>query len=148
VIRTGAAGVVLALALLISGVAGASDATFRSALASWSLRIGADARGIGLSALNRHPRRLIARALRFRRDALRARRAISTIAVSTGRARRAKRLARAAFGDYALVGSNWALAGRARLAHRPLGATRDARLAATFARRANALLVEAGRLLR
>ena len=143
----GAAGAVLALALLVPGIADASDASFRTALDRWSHRIGVDASGIGLSAVHRHPRRLTARALHFRADALRARHALSGLAVSTTRGRRAKRLALGAFADYAVVGNFWVLAGRARVARRSARATKDARLAATHARRAAMLLVRAGALL-
>jgi hypothetical protein len=117
-------------------------------LATWSHRLGADARGIGLSAVHRHPRRLAARALRFRADALRANRALGSASVSTAHARRAKRLALAAFHQYALVGSLWALAGRARVAHQDVAATKDERLAASRAKRANRLLIAAGKFLR
>jgi len=137
----------LALALLVPGIARASDASFRTALGTWSLRIGADARGIGLSAVNRHPRRAAVRAQRFRADAIRARRALSAIPVSGARAVRAKRLALAAFNEYARVGATWVLAARERIAHHPLAATKDARLAAKLAQRANTLLLAAGRLL-
>jgi hypothetical protein len=147
-VARGAAGVALALALLVPGPARASDASFRGALGTWSHRIGIDARGIGLSAVNRHPRRLTARALQFRADALRARRALSSFAVSSARGLRAKRLALAAFRQYVLVGASWALAGRARVAHHPTAAAKSARLAAAHARRGNTLLIAAGKLLR
>jgi hypothetical protein len=144
----GGAGVALALALLVPGLARASDASFGRALGTWSHRIGVDARGIGLSAVNRHPRRLTARALHFHADALRARHALSSIAVSSACGRRAKRLALAAFRKYVLVGALWALAGRARVAHHLTAAATDARLAAAHAKRGNALLIAAGKLLR
>jgi hypothetical protein len=139
--------VALALALLAPSLAHAGDASFGAALATWSHRIGVDAGGIGLSAVHRHPRRLTARALHFRTEAQRARHALSAIAVSSTRGRRAKRLALAAFAQYALVGRFWALAGRARLAHHKLAATNDARLAAAHGKRGGLLLVEAGKLL-
>jgi hypothetical protein len=141
------AGAVLALALLAPGLARASDASFRAALATWSHRIGLDARGIGLSAVHRHPRRLTARALHFRADALHARHALSAVPVSSARGRRAKRLALAAFRHYMLVGVFWALAGRARVAHHKVAAAKDARLATAHARRGGLLLVEASKLL-
>jgi hypothetical protein len=147
-VARGAAGVALALALLVPGLAHASDASFRGALGRWSHRISADARGIGLSAVNRHPRRMTARALHFRADALRAHRALSLVAVSSARGRRAKRLSLAAFRQYVLVGALWARAGRARVAHHPHAATKDARLGAAHATRGNALLIAAGKLLR
>jgi hypothetical protein len=137
----------LALALLAPGLANASDASFGSALATWSHRIGVDARGIGLSAVHRHPRRLTARALHFRTEALRARHALSAIPVSSTRGRRAKRLALAAFRHYTLVGRFWALAGRARVAHHKAAAKNDARLAAAHAKRGGLMLMEAGKLL-
>jgi hypothetical protein len=147
-VARGAAGVALALALLVPDLAHANDTSFRAALATWSHRIGVDARGIGLSAVHRHPRRLTARALHFRADALRARRALAAVPVSSARGRHAKLLALAAFHQYALVGSWWARAGRARIAHRRTIATKDARLAATHAKRGDVLLVTAGKLLR
>lgn len=137
----------LALALLVPGLADASDASFRTALDTWSHRIGADASGIGLSAVHGHPRRLAARGLHFRADALRARHALSRVRLSTSRGRRAKRLALGAFAEYAVVGRFWALAGRARVARHSARATTDARVAATHARRATTLLVRAGALL-
>jgi hypothetical protein len=141
-------GVTLALALLVPGLARASDTSFRVTLATWSHRIGADARGIGLSAVHRHPRRLTARALRFRADALRARRALAAVPVSSGRGRRAKLLALSAFRQYGLVGALWARAGRARITHHRAIATKNARLAAAHAKRGNLLLVSARKLLR
>jgi hypothetical protein len=147
-VARGAAGVALALALLAPGLARASDTSFRAALATWSHRIGLDARGMGLSAIHRHPRRLTVRALHFRADALRARHRLSAISVSSAHGRRAKQLALAAFHQYALVGGLWALAGRARVAHHNVAAAKDARLAAAHAKRAGLLLVQAGKLLR
>lgn len=137
----------LALALLAPSLAEASNASFGAALATWSHRIGVDAGGIGLSAVHRHPRRLTVRAARFRTDAQRARHTLSAIAVSSTRGRRAKQLALAAFGQYALVGRFWALAGRARVAHHKLAATRDARLAAAHGKRGGLLLIKASKLL-
>jgi hypothetical protein len=137
----------VAFALLFAGVAVASDASLRGAVATWSHRIGLDAQGTGLSAVHRHPRRLTARAQRFRADALRARRALAAVPASSAHGRRAKRLALGAFHQYALVGALWALAGRARVAHHDAAATKDARLAAAHAKRAGVLLVEVGKLL-
>jgi hypothetical protein len=147
-VARGAAGVALTLALLGPGIAQASDASFRAALATWSHRIDLDARGIALSAVHRHPRRLTARAIRFRGDALRARRALTAVAASSARGRRAKRLALAAFRQYMLVGTFWGRAGRARIAHQNLAATRDARLASAHAKRGGLQLVQAAKLLR
>ena len=110
-------------------------------------RIDLDARGIGLSAVHRHPRRLTARALHFRAETLRARHALGAVPVSSARGERAKRLALAAFRRYTLVGALWALAGRARVAHHDVVATRDARLAAAQAKHGGVLLMEAGKLL-
>jgi len=117
-------------------------------MANWSHRIGVDAHGIGLSALRRHPRRMMYRARRFRVDALRAVRAIAAQHASTARGRRARRLALIAFTDYAVVGRRWALSGAARLAGHTVLAARHAAAARRYARRGNQLLVTAGRLLR
>src|SRR5207247_10020174 len=105
----------IALALSVPAASGASDATLRTTLARWSHQIALDARGIGLSASRRHPRRMTRRARHFRADALRAVRALAPVRPSSGRGRRAKRLALAAFRDYAIVGRQWALSGQARL---------------------------------
>src|SRR5439155_22668098 len=107
-----------ALVLVSSSSAGASQASLKRTLATWSHRIGADARGIGLSATRRHPRRMTRRANHFRHDALLARRALAAQRPSTRRGQRSRALAVAAFHDYAVVGSEWALSGRARLRHR------------------------------
>ena len=141
------AGLALALALVVPGIAHASDASLRNALGTWSHRIGLEARDIGLSAANRHPRRLTARALHFRTDALRAGRALASVSPSSARGRRAKKLAVAAFREYALVGRVWALVGRARTAHHDTAAAKDARVAVTHAEKANGLLLSADRLL-
>jgi hypothetical protein len=142
-----AAAVAVALVLLAPGHAHASDASLRAALATWSLRLGHDARGIGLSAINRHPRRLTARALRFRADARHAEHALSSIPTSSARGRHAKQLALSAVRQYALVGTLWALAGRARVAHHLITATKDARLAAAHAKRGDTQLLAASRVL-
>ena len=84
-------------------------------MAKWSHRIAVDAHGIALSATQRHPRRMMVRANRFRADALRARRAIAGQRPSSSRGRRARVLALAAFRDYMIVGREWALSGQARL---------------------------------
>ena len=86
-------------------------------------------------------------ALRFRRDALLARTAISARPPSTLKGRRAKALALTAYTDYARAGAKWAASGRARVGHRLLLAGADARAAATYALAANRLLVTAGTLL-
>jgi hypothetical protein len=136
------------VALSLPAAGGASDATLRRAVAQWSHRIDLDAQGIGLSASRRHPRRMMRRARHFRADALRAVRALTPVHPSSTRGRRAKRLALAAFRDYAIVGRQWALSGQARLSgNRPV-AVRHASVAARFARSGSRLLRAAGRLLR
>jgi len=117
-------------------------------LAKWSHRIALDARGIGLSASRRHPRRMTRRARHFRADALRALRALAPVRPSSVRGRRAKRLALAAFRDYAIAGRQWALSGQARLRRLRLAAVGHARLAERYARSGNRLLLASGKLLR
>ena len=107
----------LLVVALLPAVAGASNASLKRPLLTWSHRLGADARGIGLSASRRHPRRMMLRANQFRRDALLARRAVAAQRPSGARGWRARRLALAAFRDYAIVGREWALSGKARLDH-------------------------------
>jgi hypothetical protein len=136
-----------AVALSLSPPAGASDATLRVTLARWSNQIALDAQGIGLSASRRHPRRMTRRARHFRADALRALRVLAPVPTSSASGRRAKRLALAAFRDYAVVGRQWALSGQARLRGRRVAAVRHARLAGTYARKGSRLLVAAGKLL-
>ena len=138
----------VALALLVPALAPASDASLKTTLAGWSQRISADARGVGLSARNRHPLRMTTRARHFRLDALRARRALAAQRPSSARGRRAKTLALAAFRAYAFVGREWVLSGRARLHRNTSAAVRHARLARRSAQKANGLLVDAGKLLR
>jgi hypothetical protein len=137
----------LGLLLVVPGTAGATDASLKKTLNTWSHRIGVDASGIGLSASRRHPRRMTRRARHFRADALRARRALAAQQPSSARGSRAKRLAVAAFWNYARVGREWALSGTARLHHKRPLASRYATLALRFARTGNRLLVSAGRLL-
>src|SRR5205085_8926549 len=103
---------VAAVALSLPAAANASDAGLRATLAPWSHRLAVDAQGIGLSAARRHPRRMIRRARHFRLDALRARKGLAAVQPSSARGRRAKRLALAAFYDYAIVGRQWALSGQ------------------------------------
>jgi hypothetical protein len=140
--------VVLVLVLALPAVSNASNASLKRTLTTWSRRIAADARGIGLSAIRRHPRRMMLRANHFRKDALAARRGLAAQRPSTARGRRAKALALAAFRDYAIVGREWALTGQARLRHRRALATRHAAIARRYASKGNRLLVVAGRLLR
>ena len=116
-------------------------------MARWSARIAADAHGIGLSAAARHPRRMVRRARRFRADALRAVRALTPVQPSTARGRRAKRLALAAFRDYAVVGRQWVLSGQARLHGLKAVAVQHARVAARYAARGSRLLRAAGKLV-
>jgi hypothetical protein len=136
-----------AVALSVPIAANANDAGLRTTLALWSNRIAVDAQGIGLSAARRHPRRMTLRARHFRLDALRARNAIAAVRPSSDRGRRAKRLALAAFYDYAIVGRQWTLSGLARVRGLRAAAVGHARIAALYARRGSALLVSAKRLL-
>ena len=137
-----------AVALSLPAAARASDATLRVTLERWSHQIALDAHGIGLSASRRHPRRMTRRARHFRADALRAVRVLASVPTSSANGRRAKRAALAAFRDYAVVGRQWALSGEARLRGRRMAAVGHARLAARYAKKANRLLVAAGKLLR
>jgi hypothetical protein len=136
------------VALSVPAPANAGDAALRASLAQWSHRIALDARGIGLSAARRHPRRMIRRARHFRLDALRARAALAAVRPSSARGQRAKRLALAAFRDYAIVGRQWALSGLARVHGLRLAAAGHARIAAQYARKGSRLLLAAKRLLR
>jgi hypothetical protein len=136
-----------AVALALPAAANASDAALRTTLAKWSHQIALDAQGIGLSAARRHPRRMIRRALHFRLDALRARKALAAVQPSSARGRRAKKLALAAFYDYAIVGRQWALSGQARVRGLRAAAVGHARIAARYARKGSSLLLAAKRLL-
>jgi hypothetical protein len=136
-----------AVALALPAAAGANDVVLRTTLALWSHRIAVDAQGISLSAARRHPRRMTRRARHFRLDALRARNALAAIRPSSDRGRRAKRLALAAFYDYAIVGRQWTLSGLARVRGLRAAAVGHARIAARYARRGSGLLVSAKRLL-
>jgi hypothetical protein len=142
-----ALSVLAAVALSLPAAANAGDAALRATLAQWSHRIALDAQGIGLSAARRHPRRMTRRARHFRLDALRARKALAAVQPSSARGRRAKRLALAAFYDYAIVGRQWALSGQARVRGLRPAAVGHARIAARYARKASALLLGARRLL-
>jgi hypothetical protein len=88
------------------------------------------------------------RARHFHADALRAVRAVAAVRPSNSRGARAKRLALAAFRDYAVVGRQWVLSGQARLRGQKAIAVRHARLASRYARNGSRLLVAAGKLLR
>ncbi|HYT50672.1 MAG: hypothetical protein E6G23_07455 [Actinobacteria bacterium] len=136
-----------AVALSFPVAASAGDAALRTTLTQWSHRIALDAQGIGLSAARRHPRRMTRRARHFRLDALRARNALAAVRPSSARGRRAKKLALAAFYDYAIVGRQWALSGQARLRGLRAAAVGHARIAAQYARKGSALLLAAKRLL-
>jgi hypothetical protein len=136
-----------AITLALPAAANANDARLRTTLALWSHRIAVDAQGIGVSAARRHPRRMTLRARHFRLDALRARNALESVRPSSARGGRAKRLALAAFYDYAIVGRQWALSGQARVHGLRTAAVAHARIAARYARRGGALLLAAKRLL-
>ena len=140
--------VVLAGALALSLAAGASNATLRVTLDKWSHTVGADAHSVSLAAKAQHPRRMTSSALRFRRDALSARRAIAAQHPSTAAGRRGQKLALTAFADYAAAGSRWAATGRARVLKHRAAASRSARAATTFATTGNRLLVAAAKLVR
>jgi hypothetical protein len=133
--------------LALPATTGASDATLRTTLATWSQRIAADAQGIGLSASHRHPRRMTRRARHFRADALRGAHAVALVRTTSARGARAKRLGLTAFRDYAVVGREWVLSGLARVQGRKLVAAAHARVAARHARAGNRLLLAAGSLL-
>jgi hypothetical protein len=90
---------------------------------------------------------MILRARHFRLDALRARKALGAIQPSSSRGGRAKRLALAAFYDYAIVGRQWALSGQARVHGLRTAAVAHAKIAAQYARRGSTLLLAAKRLL-
>jgi len=132
---------------LLAGTATASNATLNTTLNRWSVTIGADARAVSTAAQQRHPRRMVAAALRFRQDALHARTAVGAQRPSNTRGFRAKRYALAAYADYAAAGSRWAASGRARLAHRTVAAAASARAGAALAQAGNRLLIAAGKLL-
>lgn len=137
----------VALLLIFASGAGASDASLRSTLHTWSQKIGADAHSVALAAKRRHPRRMTYSANRFHRDALRARAAIAAQKPTTAKARRARRIALSAYTDYARAGSKWAASGRARLAHQRAASIAYAKAGATYAKAGNTLLVTAGKLL-
>jgi hypothetical protein len=141
--------VLVGLALVVvAPSASAGNASLKQALAKWSHTIALDARRVDLSARHRHPRRMTTRAQRFRRDALRARRALGAQRPSTARGTRGRSRALAAFRAYTVVGQQWALTGRARVQHRKALAARHAAIAKDFARKGNRLLAAAARLLR
>ena len=140
------AALVGALALSLS--AGASNATLRVTLDTWSRTIGADAHSVSVAAKGRHPRRMTSSALRFRHDALRARSAIAAQHPSNANGQKARKLALTAFADYASAGSRWAATGRARVQKQRAAASRNAAAATISARAGNRLLVAVARLLR
>lgn len=139
---------VLLMLFAVAGTAGATNATLRTTINSWSLKIGADARAVALDAKQRHPRRMTTDANRFHVDALRAHTATAGKHASTAKGTRARRLALAAFNAYALAGSRWAASGRARTAQQRASAVALASAGARYARQGNNLLVTAGKLLR
>ena len=144
------ASLTAAVALLLVGsatAAVASDATLGKTLNTWSRTIGADARSISRNARQRHPRLMTASAVRFRKDALRARAIAASERPSSIRGRRAKGLVLRAFSNYAAAGTKWAASGRARVRGRRRVATTLARRAAAYARNGNRLLLAAGKLL-
>jgi hypothetical protein len=151
--RIGRAGRLLTIAAMVASLltlastAGASNATLRASVNSWSRTIGVDAHSVALAAQNRHPRRMTSSALRFRNDALRARAAVARQRPSTTAGKRARTLALTAFADYAVAAKDWAATGRARLRGDRAAAGRSARAAAVSARAGNRLLLAAGKLL-
>lgn len=138
----------LLILLAVAGSAGATNATLRTTINNWSLKIGADARAVALDAKQRHPRRMTTDANRFRLDALRAHTATAAKHASTAKGTRARRLALSAFSAYALAGSRWAASGRARIAQQHANAIALASAGARYARQGNNLLITAGTLLR
>src|SRR5947207_11747036 len=105
--------------------------------------------GVRQRAARTSPRRRNERSSSGRRGRmrLRARKALAAVQPSSARGRRAKRLALAAFYDYAIVGRQWALSGQARVRGLRTAAVGHARIAARYARRAGTLLLAAKRLL-
>ena len=136
-----------ALLLALPASASADDATLSATVNSWSQTIGADAHSVALAAQNAHPPRMIYSARRFHRDALHARAAIYAQKPSTAKGTRARRLALAAFTDYAIAGNKWVASGQARLAHHHAASIAAAHAAARYASAGDALLIEAGTLL-
>lgn len=137
----------VALSLLLSGGAAASNVTLRTTVNVWSKKLGADAHSVALAAQRRHPRRMSTSGSRFRSDALRARAAVAAQKPSTAAGARARRLALTAFTDYARAGAKWAASGRARLAGQRAASVADAAAGARYARAGNRLLLAAGKLL-
>ena len=125
----------------------ASDASLRASVHAWSKTIAADARSVSVNASRRHPRLMTASAVRFGKDALRARASIIRQHPFTATGVRAKGLALRAFTSYAVAGRRWAASGRARVRGRRGLATTLARRAPISARKGNRLLIAAGRLL-
>jgi hypothetical protein len=140
------AGAMLA-AMCLAPIVGASNATLRKSLNSWSRTIGIDAHSVALAATNRHPLRMVASSRRLGADALKGRTALRAQHASTTKGRTAKLLAIAAFTDYAIAGRLWMASGQDRVQGNKAAAARDARSAAVRARAGNRLLVRAGKLL-
>jgi hypothetical protein len=132
---------------VLPAAASANDASLKATLATWSRRIAADARLLQVSAQQRHPRQLMTIAGRFRNDALTARRALVAVRPSSSRGVRARRLALGALAEYAVVGREWALVGRARLRKQRAAAIRFAALGKRHALKGGQLLTAAGKLL-
>jgi hypothetical protein len=137
-----------AAVLISTRTAAASDATLRVAVDNWSKRIGADAQAVTRDAKQRLRFRLAIDAMRFHRDALRARTLISTRKPGSSRGRRARHFALAAFADFARAGSAWAASGRAHVNHQAARSIADAAAGARDAHTGNLLLLAAGKLLR
>ncbi len=137
----------VAVSLAFSPAAGASDTTLATTLHKWSRTIGSDAHAVAVAAQQRHPRHMSTTAVRFHKDALRARTAIAAQHTSSAKGRQARTLSLRAYSDYAKAGSLWAASGRARAnGHKP-AATRLAHNAATTALAGNRLLTTAATLL-
>ena len=140
--------VILMTLLIGATTAEANNATLKTTINHWSLKIGTDANAVALDAKQRHPHLMTVDAIRFHNDALRARAATAAQHATTAKGIHARRLALSAFHRYSLAGRDWAASGRARVAqHRPRALTL-ATAGARNARTGNALLVDAGKLLR
>jgi hypothetical protein len=131
-----------------SANAGASNATLRTTINTWSKHVGADAHLVALAAQSHQPNRMISRANLFHSDALHARIAATNEKPTTIKGRQARQLALVAFADYALAGNDWAASGRARVANKHATSITYATAGAKYARAGDDLLVNAGKLLR
>lgn len=133
-------------ALLAPSTLGASNVTFRSALSTWSKQIAADASTVALAARQRHPRLMTSAAIRFHRDALRARANLAAQKVSASRLRKSRLKALSAFTYYARAGTEWAASGRFRLSHQRTRAIAAAQAGARDAHTGSRLLLAAASL--